>query len=114
MAISYTFFNTHIGLSIEEREKQIQELLQVTGRKRGKTLLVGDFNAERDEIVPSVAEQFNDVFPAEESILTFPASKPLSRIDYLFTSKDLSFSNASVIETLASDHLPITVEITMD
>ena len=43
--------------------------------------------------------------------LTFPANNPDRKLDYIFTTKDLTVINSKVIKTEASDHLPIYSEI---
>ncbi len=45
--------------------------------------------------------------------LTFPADKPVKRIDYIFYNRGsaLRTKRAWVVETLASDHRPVVAEL---
>ena len=43
--------------------------------------------------------------------LTYPADKPVKRIDYLFLADPLQCSDARVIETTISDHRPLLVTV---
>jgi endonuclease/exonuclease/phosphatase family metal-dependent hydrolase len=106
----YHFFNAHLGLKEEERKIQIQEVLEITSRYKGTKIIVGDFNAPPGSVVQIMTEQFNDVFSDLDQVFTFPSVNPLSRIDYIFVSKDIKSVNAKVEESLASDHLSISVE----
>ena len=46
--------------------------------------------------------------------IPFLTGSPNRRIDFIFTSKNIGTSHAEVIDTLASDHLPIVTELTLD
>ena len=48
---------------------------------------------------------FVDVSP--NGPLTFPATEPRERIDYIFVTGDLSVNEAETRQSLASDHLPV-------
>jgi endonuclease/exonuclease/phosphatase family metal-dependent hydrolase len=42
---------------------------------------------------------------------TFPSERPSRQLDYIWLTPDLAFSEVTVIDTTASDHLPVMVEI---
>jgi endonuclease/exonuclease/phosphatase family metal-dependent hydrolase len=50
---------------------------------------------------------------AEDAGLSYPADRPTKRIDYVFTrqSDRIRARKAWTVETLASDHLPVIVEL---
>jgi endonuclease/exonuclease/phosphatase family metal-dependent hydrolase len=43
--------------------------------------------------------------------MTFPADIPVERIDYILCNRDLEVIQASVPETLSSDHRPVVIEV---
>ncbi|MFC2946828.1 endonuclease/exonuclease/phosphatase family protein [Virgibacillus sediminis] len=108
-------FNTHLALTPEESETQIQEVVDIAEQSKGPKVIMGDLNAvpESDEMVPMYAH-YKDAFNGQDDAYTYSAENPTKRIDYIFTSEDLGVQNSSVIDTLASDHLPITTEILLD
>ncbi|MFC3040715.1 endonuclease/exonuclease/phosphatase family protein [Virgibacillus xinjiangensis] len=108
-------FNTHLALTPEERELQIQEVVDIAEQSKGPQVIMGDLNAipESDEMVPMYAH-YKDAFSGQDDAYTYSAANPTKRIDYIFTSEDLGVQNSRVIDTLASDHLPITTEILLD
>ena len=57
---------------------------------------------------------YKDAFADQNDAYTIPANHPKRRIDFIFTSNEMVTANAEVISTLASDHLPITAELTLD
>ena len=42
---------------------------------------------------------------------SYPADKPVKRIDHIFYSKGVRAKKAWVVETLASDHIPVVAEV---
>ncbi|MFD0893756.1 endonuclease/exonuclease/phosphatase family protein [Luteolibacter ambystomatis] len=116
------FINTHFGLARRERIIQAGELLgdEWLGAvaKDEPAILCGDFNS-----VPSsrVWQRLNERLPAasqgrtgQVARPTFPAHRPLLRLDHVFASSDLEVENVIIPSTptsaVASDHLPLCVE----
>jgi len=57
--------------------------------------------------------RLHDAWPASAGPgLTDPADVPRKRIDYVLTSNHFRVRNASVPNTLASDHRPVVVDLT--
>ncbi len=111
------FYNTHLDhRRSEQRNLQIREILDIAKQKEGTKIFAGDFNAapKSAEILKMTA-QYKDVFAelGQNEDYTIPADKPTSRIDYIFTSEDVKIRTGEVIDTLASDHLPITAELVL-
>ncbi|WP_087972244.1 endonuclease/exonuclease/phosphatase family protein [Oceanobacillus rekensis] len=114
--VQMNFFNTHLGLNAPERNKQVEEIIEVKSSFEDPSVLVGDLNAE-----PNSEEfqlllnkgNFVDTFSEVENSNTFPVVDPMKRIDYILTSPDIKFTNPEVIYTEASDHLPLVTELTI-
>ncbi len=107
--------NTHLDYRTEPdvRTLQVTEMLEALKTSTGPTLLLGDLNAPPD--APELAPLFNaiaDVWRAEfGSGLTYPATEPLRRIDYVLATPHFRTHTAMVPPVLASDHRPVVVEL---
>ncbi|SDK13833.1 endonuclease/exonuclease/phosphatase family protein [Sediminibacillus albus] len=111
--IHLNVYNTHLGLDVISRLAQVGEIIDVTSQYQGSSFLMGDLNAEPDseEIQMLLNETyFEDAFSNIDNANTFPVINPIKRIDYILTSPDIETINQRVIQTEASDHLPITTE----
>ncbi|WP_233881276.1 endonuclease/exonuclease/phosphatase family protein [Virgibacillus halodenitrificans] len=116
--VHVNFYNTHLGLTVNERVAQVEEINNVKNIFPGPSVLVGDLNAE-----PNSEEfqlllnngNFVDTFADEdeEDANTFPVIDPIKRIDYILTSPHIEYSDQEVIDTQASDHLPLVTELTI-
>jgi endonuclease/exonuclease/phosphatase family metal-dependent hydrolase len=109
---------TQLGTDI--RTTQVAEILDVVGDNPKNTLLLGDLNAAveldspvyRPEILP-LFDVFADAWDAGEgSGFTFRANNPDRRIDFVLATPDIAVSAAEVIDSDASDHLPVLASIT--
>lgn len=109
------FYNTHLALTSAERTVQIQEIIDIAGESKGPKVILGDLNAtpESSEMQPMFTN-YLDVFAETPEAYTYPATKPSKRIDYIFTSDDIKTVETDVINTLASDHLPLTATIELE
>ena len=81
----------------------------------GLTLLGGDLNSEPDSRVAALLAQngWKDLFAmcGGSNGFSFPADKPVKRIDFLFVKSRASCRTASVLDTQASDHRPVLFEV---
>lgn len=105
-------FCTHFGLSGEERVKQAASLAALVQSSSYPVIVCGDFNERPDALaVRSLLSQTGlaDADAAEDR-WTYPTNALEARIDYLFYSPSLTCQSVSVIETQASDHLPVVGE----
>lgn len=113
-----TAASVHLGLSAEERRRDARILTDaLAGRE--PAILGGDLNEERDgEAATWIAERYWDAFgrAGEGDGLTFPASGPRARIDFLFVSGGLRLVRAWVGTgaRTGSDHLPVVAEIELE
>ena len=108
----------HPGAGSAVRELQSRAILDHWGG-RERTAILGDLNATPGdpEIEMLRREGLNDVaavagFAAgSEAGNTYPSQAPAWRIDYIWTSPDLTSSEVMVPRALASDHLPVVVTL---
>jgi endonuclease/exonuclease/phosphatase family metal-dependent hydrolase len=110
-------FNTHIDASREDfyRKQEMATLLRLATRSiselRNSTLMGGDLNAEPGSAVTGMvaASPLRDAWPecGRGPGLSYPADKPVKRIDYLLLPPDWKCLSATVVETEASDHRPV-------
>ncbi len=106
-----TVLVTHFGLNSEEQINAVKAVCENLCNE--KCILMGDFNAAPDNPVLSpIYEKMNDTAALfDEAKLSFPSDKPYSKIDYIFTSSDLTVLKADIPEIIASDHRPHIAEI---
>ncbi|CAN7480895.1 endonuclease/exonuclease/phosphatase family protein [Paenibacillus sp. LjRoot153] len=111
------FYNTHLdNKRAEQRDIQVNEILDIVNQDKGTSILVGDFNATPDsrEIL-KMSAQYKDVFAElglnDAYTSYYYSDKPNRRIDYIYTSDDVKINAGNVIDTNAADHLPITADL---
>jgi endonuclease/exonuclease/phosphatase family metal-dependent hydrolase len=111
--------NMHLDSSKDEdyRLQESAHIVSMTKRFAKQRLIAGgDFNAEPSSATYTqvIAAGLKDAWKecgAGEG-LTYPADKPVKRIDYLFLAAGLRCTKAEVIETRVSDHRPLLVSLT--
>jgi endonuclease/exonuclease/phosphatase family metal-dependent hydrolase len=108
-------FNTHLDYRADPtiRRTEVEETLSIIGAVTGPTLLFGDLNAEpgAPELQP-LFSRLRDSWPvAAGAGLSYPAEVPRKRIDYVLASAHFRVSNARVIDTRASDHRPVVMDL---
>ena len=109
-----TVFCTHLGLEEEERIKQTCELADIVNAVIGPKVVCGDFNEEIN--APGVAAFIKNtsLVDADPSgALTFDSVNPDRRIDMIFCSPSIKVESINVINTQASDHMPLIVELSI-
>lgn len=111
------FYVTHLDYRADPtvRKMQIADMLNITGQHE-YSILAGDMNAgpNAPELQP-LFEKYNDAWALSNTDpgLTYPANKPSNRIDYILLSPQMVVKDSEVIDTLASDHRPVTADITL-
>ena len=115
-----TALNTHLDASRDEgyRLQEVAHVLRLVERSTASRLPImagGDFNAEPGSQVHArvLAGGLRDAWVecGKGDGFTFPADKPVKRIDYLFLADPLHCTDARVIETTISDHRPLLVTV---
>ena len=102
---------THFGLNPDEQENAAATILPLTDQKN--YVLAGDFNVKpENKILDVFRKKLTDteVFFDKEKF-SFPSDKPDRKIDYIFTSKDVTIISADIPGLVISDHRPVTAEI---
>lgn len=110
------FMSTHLGLNIEEREKQMKVITDYTKTLTDEIIIVGDFNAqpEEDEIRRFSKFMIDTGYAAGESHQpTFDFPFVSGRIDYIFISPSFTLNEYRVIKSRASDHYPVEALLTL-
>lgn len=117
--------NTHLGLLARERVAQVEALLgdDWLGHPGcvGPRLLCGDLNAwPGTRAYHRVRRVLRDAQERPRHALprcTYPARCPMLRIDHVFHSPDIVVRSVRVLRNqrtrVASDHLPLLVEVTL-
>ncbi|MEU7761903.1 MULTISPECIES: endonuclease/exonuclease/phosphatase family protein [Micromonospora] len=97
--------------------EQAGEVAEFAGRyANGRPLVLGgDLNTEPDD--PAFAEFTRaglvDALAAARPLRTSPADDPRTQIDHVFTSPGLTATEVRAPRTEASDHLPVTLTVTL-
>lgn len=107
------FASTHFDLTPQTRLLQSAFVVNLAQKRKYPMLLGGDFNAtpDKDEI------KLLDSYFKRSSIsdgFTFPVVKPTTEIDFIMYTPESKFKverHEVIDEHLASDHLPVFVEI---
>ena len=94
--------NTHLGLDREERNIQIEEILNFKNRLVGSSLICGDFN-EKNIYISNYYD--SAVYLKKDYIPTLP--KYNARIDYIFVENIYNPKEYIVDKITLSDHYPI-------
>jgi endonuclease/exonuclease/phosphatase family metal-dependent hydrolase len=107
-------FNTHFGLRMGERARQVERLLEVVEASHVATLIVlGDFNEWRSRA--SALVQLTTAFGPTPAIRSFPSRFPIFAIDRIWVHPRAALGRIRAIRTplarVASDHLPICAEV---
>jgi endonuclease/exonuclease/phosphatase family metal-dependent hydrolase len=107
--------NVHLGLSPGERRRQLQRLLPLLSKK-GPIVLGGDFNdVPRGLLTRTLERLLWDVTAKKHGARTFPARRPLFRLDRLYVSSEVRVISWRVDYSehsrAASDHLPLVAEV---
>jgi endonuclease/exonuclease/phosphatase family metal-dependent hydrolase len=103
----------------ETRERQILSLLEVWGGA-SPAIIAGDMNMQPDEDdlqlfleagLVSVQDEIGD--PCEPTAFEPKPDEPCDRPDWIFATPDLGLSAFVIVESAASDHLPLAVTVTV-
>ena len=107
-----TIANTHLELTVENRELQVPAIDSVLTERAHPVILGGDFNAKPDG--PTMTSFFERGYMSsclehDRSCFTIPSRNPNRTLDYVLFRPKESFRVLSheVLQTEASDHLPL-------
>jgi endonuclease/exonuclease/phosphatase family metal-dependent hydrolase len=111
---------THLqNRSARERREQAAHLVGLLADgdgpgRRLPTILLGDMNAGPDSAeMRALTAVLTDAWAAvgDGPGHTFPALRPIARIDHVLVSADVRPEAAAVVATRASDHRPLVVDV---
>ncbi|WP_205745659.1 endonuclease/exonuclease/phosphatase family protein [Egibacter rhizosphaerae] len=117
--VTVDLYNTHLDYRGDPtvRELQVDDTLEILGDEPAPAVLLGDLNAppEAPELAP-LFEVMDDAWAVagEGDGFTFPAEDPDARIDYVLATPDIEVRDAQVVDTQASDHLPVVADLTVE
>jgi endonuclease/exonuclease/phosphatase family metal-dependent hydrolase len=111
-----TFVTTHLDYQYPDgRLFEAEQMLEVLRDVKPALIVVGDFNDEPSgSTYKLMINGFDDAWSrSRDAGLSYPADKPVKRIDYIFTRRGnrLRAKKAWIVNTLASDHLPVVADI---
>jgi endonuclease/exonuclease/phosphatase family metal-dependent hydrolase len=111
-----TIINTHLSAyaTTEARIPQVEKVIDVWNQSE-RTIIAGDMNAHAgdDDIVLYLQAGLTSAQDAtgNPDLLTFSSFDPVERIDWIFGTAEIQFSNFEIPATTASDHLPLAVTV---
>jgi endonuclease/exonuclease/phosphatase family metal-dependent hydrolase len=110
--------NTHLDASREDhyRRQEARTVVAIVRGAASPALAGGDFNSTPDSEVQAEIRQagLRDAWAecGRGHGFTYPADRPIKRIDYLYLTGTATCTRAVVLETTASDHRPLLVTVT--
>ncbi|MCB9450860.1 MAG: endonuclease/exonuclease/phosphatase family protein [Anaerolineaceae bacterium] len=111
-----TIIGTHLSAFAEAKDR-VPQVEQLLARWDGapRTIIAGDMNAHPEDddtqmFVDAGLTSAQDVTGNSE-LLTFISFDPYERIDYIYGSEGITFSDFEIPQTTASDHLPLVVTV---
>lgn len=115
------FLTTHLDYQHDDgRLYEAQQMLAFLSDVKGPLIIVGDFNdLPAGGTYKLMRSLFDDAWAevrADEEGFSYPADKPAKRIDYIFTRQRdrIKVERAWVVNTLASDHIPVVADLKLN
>ena len=114
-----TFVTTHLDYQFEDgRLFETEQLMRHLADVKGPLIVVADLND-----VPSgsayqlLRTKFDDAWVVSRASgdgFSYPADKPVKRIDHIFSGPGVRAKKAWVVETTASDHVPVVADVEVE
>ena len=112
------FVTTHLDYQFEDgRLFEAEQLMKFIDGTRGPLIVVADLNDIPDGgAYKLMRTKFDDAWVSSRAKgdgFSYPADKPVKRIDHIFyrTGARVRAKKAWVVQTLASDHVPVVAEL---
>jgi endonuclease/exonuclease/phosphatase family metal-dependent hydrolase len=111
------FVTTHLDYQYSDgRVFETEQMLKFLENVKGPLIVVADMNDEPSgDAYKLMLTKFADAWitsRAKGDGFSYPADKPVKRIDHIFyRAEGLKPGKARVIDTLASDHVPVIAEL---
>jgi acetylornithine deacetylase/succinyl-diaminopimelate desuccinylase-like protein/endonuclease/exonuclease/phosphatase family metal-dependent hydrolase len=111
-----TFVTTHLDYQFEDgRLFETEQLMKHLAEVKGPLIVVADLNdVPTGSAYQMMRTKFDDawvVSRAKGDGFSYPADKPAKRIDHVFSGRGVRAKKAWVVESLASDHVPVVAEL---
>lgn len=110
---SFRVLATHLGVRVRERHRQLELLAGELAATDESRIVLGDFNAwiPRGDVDRTLRRCFGRPIAPR----SFPAWRPLLRLDRIYVDRSVQVLNAWAHDTRAarrsSDHLPVVAEV---
>ncbi len=110
------FMTSHFGLNLLERERMVKTVCERLDQAKRPVILVGDFNSRPDspELAPIYERLTNVAKAVGDTSFTFASFDPQLTLDYVFASSHFSPIKFVVSDVIASDHLPVFVQLELN
>ena len=112
------FVSTHLDYQhADGRLYEAEQLLRFLAEIKAQLIIAGDFNDEPSgSTYKLMLGRLSDLWVSSRAKgegLSYPADKPVKRIDYVFARpvERIKAKRAWVVNTLASDHLPVVADL---
>lgn len=102
----------HLALSQRGRERQMDFLAELIN-DNPHNVIMGDFNCRSRSAEVERLRASTDLMEPLHDLNTYPSWRPERNIDHILVSPSLVVHEASVLDYPLSDHLPITMEVTV-
>ncbi|MGD8401632.1 MAG: endonuclease/exonuclease/phosphatase family protein [Bacillota bacterium] len=114
--IQLGFLTTHLGLTEEDRCRQVEQIQRFVNSLPGPLIISGDFNATPEEqAVQMLTTKFCDLQSDskmnEMGTFRLADGRIGPRIDYLLSSEEFTIERFQVISNYCSDHLPLLATV---
>jgi acetylornithine deacetylase/succinyl-diaminopimelate desuccinylase-like protein/endonuclease/exonuclease/phosphatase family metal-dependent hydrolase len=111
-----TFVTTHLDYQFDDgRLFETEQLMKQLADVKGPLVVVADLNdVPAGNAYQLMRTRFDDAWVTSRARgegFSYPADKPVKRIDHIFSGKGVRAKKAWVVETLASDHVPVVAEL---
>ncbi|WP_440996648.1 endonuclease/exonuclease/phosphatase family protein [Arhodomonas sp. SL1] len=102
----------HLALGRRTRLRQLAYIAELVNRNR-HTVIMGDLNCLSDSRELRLLRDHTDLREPLHDLLTYPSWRPRRNIDHILVSSTLRVRAAEVLDYPLSDHLPITMEVSL-
>ena len=120
-----TVLQIHVGLANAEKRNAVETLCRLIDVNEGPLILMGDFNMYPDHpLLEQLRSRLTEITPeGEDLVRTFPSwshdaripekirDHPYCKLDYIFVSDHFKNLGCRVLQTRASDHMPMVAEL---
>ncbi len=96
------------------RRRQVEQLIERFRGHDGHLVVMGDFNcawSERRRSLDLLLHELNLRPCRESAAATYPAWRPLVRLDWILVSEGLEFAAYQTLDDRVSDHLGVLAEV---